>query len=302
MNYAFGFARGDYVVVYDAEDEPEPGQLRAALAAFLGGPADLACLQARLNIYNPTDSWLTRQFTIEYSALFDALLPALVRLGLPVPLGGTSNHFPVAVLRRLDGWDPYNVTEDADLGLRISRLGGRVAVLDSTTWEEAPPTLRIWIPQRTRWLKGFMQTWLVHMRSPRRLMSELGVVGFVGFQAFIGGIILSALIYPIFVVVILADIASGEEMSMPPSQFGQFLLGLQVFNLVGGYLSGTAIAGIAVARRGFRGMISAIALMPLYWLLISFAAYRAAWQLIRNPYLWEKTPHRPRRSARRRRG
>ena len=302
LNYAFGFARGDYVVVYDAEDEPEPGQLRLALAAFRTGPADLACVQARLNIYNSEASWLTRQFTIEYSTLFDAMLPALVRLGLPVPLGGTSNHFPAETLRGIGGWDPHNVTEDADLGLRIARIGGRVMVLDSTTWEEAPPTFGIWVRQRTRWLKGFMQTWLVHMRSPRRLLAELGLVGFIGFQAFIGGIILSALIYPIFLLLLLDDIASGEVLSVPDSWPGQLVLGLQVFNLVGGTLTGMGIAGVVVARRGFRGMLGSIALMPVYWLLISMAAYRAVWQLIRNPYLWEKTPHRPRRSGRRRRG
>ena len=299
LNYAMAFARGDYIVVYDAEDEPEPDQLRLALAAFQTAPANVWCIQARLNIDNAVANWLTRQFTIEYSALFDALLPALVRLGLPIPLGGTSNHFPRAVLENLGGWDAHNVTEDADLGLRIARAGGRVAVLGSTTWEEAPPTFAIWLPQRTRWLKGFMQTWLVHMRQPRRLLADLGLAGFIGFQAFIGGIILSALIYPVFVVVFAVEVVRGEALGLPQSTIGQVLLALAVFNLVGGYLASTLTAGLAVARRGYRGMMLSVALMPLYWLLISLAAYRAVLHLWLNPHLWEKTPHTRRRTRRR---
>ena len=133
-----------------------------------------ACLQAQLNIYNPRQSWFTRQFTIEYSALFDAILPALEKLRLPVPLGGTSNHFPRATLVEIGAWDPFNVTEDADLGVRLARLGYQTGVLASTTWEEAPPVFRVWLKQRTRWLKGWMQTYLVHTRQLRRLNRELG--------------------------------------------------------------------------------------------------------------------------------
>lgn len=157
LNYALQFARGDFVVVYDAEDRPQPGQLRRAWDVFRQSPPGLACLQAQLNIYNPGRSWFTRQFTIEYSALFDAILPALESLRLPVPLGGTSNHFPRDLLIGLGGWDPYNVTEDADLGIRIARAGYHTGVLASTTWEEAPPVFGVWLKQRTRWLKGWMQ-------------------------------------------------------------------------------------------------------------------------------------------------
>ena len=175
LNYALQFARGDFVVVYDAEDRPQPDQLRRAWEVFRHAPPELGCLQAQLNIYNPRQSWLTRQFTIEYSALFDAILPALERLRLPVPLGGTSNHFPRATLISVGAWDPYNVTEDADLGIRLARQGYRTGVLGSTTWEEAPPVFGIWIKQRTRWLKGWMQTYLVHTRDLRRLNRDLGL-------------------------------------------------------------------------------------------------------------------------------
>jgi hypothetical protein len=196
LNYTLPLARGEYVVIYDAEDRPEPGQLRRALDAFRDGPPNLAVVQARLNLYNATESWLTRHFTIEYCALFDGLLPALDRMKLPIPLGGTSNHFRVSALRWLMAWDPFNVTEDADLGIRLARAGYRCQMLDSTTYEEAPAQFMSWLRQRTRWLKGYMQTWVVHMRFPRALWQELGPRGFLGFQIMVGGTVLSALVPP----------------------------------------------------------------------------------------------------------
>ena len=157
LQYALQLTRGMNVVVFDAEDVPEPDQLRRAAAALAAGAGRLGCLQGRLNIYNPDASWFTRQFAIEYTALFDCILPLLQRLRLPVPLGGTSNHFPRAVLDAVGGWDPFNVTEDADLGIRLARCGYEVGVLASTTWEEAPATASVWSGQRRRWLKGWMR-------------------------------------------------------------------------------------------------------------------------------------------------
>jgi cellulose synthase/poly-beta-1,6-N-acetylglucosamine synthase-like glycosyltransferase len=289
--YALQHARGDYVVVYDAEDCPEPDQLRRALAAFRSGNERLGCLQAQLNIYNSRQSWLTRQFTLEYTALFDAILPALERLRLPVPLGGTSNHFPRAVLDEVGGWDPYNVTEDADLGIRLARSGWQVGVLPSTTWEEAPPTFAIWVKQRTRWLKGWMQTYLVHMRTPMRLWHELGARGFLGLQVLMGGLILSALVHPWFYVLVAADLWQGRLLGVPDGMLGRTLLGVGLFNVVAGYLSAMALGAVAAAQRARHGLALHAVLMPLYWLGISFAAYRALWQLSVAPYYWEKTEH-----------
>lgn len=167
LNYALRRATGDLVVIYDAEDVPEPDQLRRA-AALLATDPTLGCVQARLNVLNDAETWLTRQFAIEYTVLFDCLLPTLDRLGLPVPLGGTSNHFSRAVLEKVGGWDPFNVTEDADLGIRLARTGWTVKVLASTTWEEAPANFKTWLKQRTRWLKGWMQNytpWQTHVFS-----------------------------------------------------------------------------------------------------------------------------------------
>ena len=290
LNYALGLSYGDYVVVYDAEDRPEPDQLRAALAKFRAAPEPLACVQARLNIYNPDETWFTRQFSIEYSALFDAILPMLAAYRLPIPLGGTSNHFPRAVLEHLGGWDPYNVTEDADLGIRLARLGWQTAIVDSTTWEEAPGSLRIWIPQRTRWLKGWMQTYLVHTRAPVQLGRDLGFRRALGLHIYIAGLILSSLAHPVMYLMLAAHWLSGQTFAPPDGTLNALVWWSAWASLGVGYLSSILVAVIAVRRR-HPALIASALWMPLYWLLISFAAYRALWQLYRDPFLWEKTPH-----------
>jgi cellulose synthase/poly-beta-1,6-N-acetylglucosamine synthase-like glycosyltransferase len=255
------------------------------------------CVQARLALYNSRPGWVARQFMLEYAALFDALLPALERLGVPIPLGGTSNHFPRSVLEELGGWDAYNVTEDADLGMRIARVGGRVGVLDSTTYEEAPDQFSIWLPQRTRWMKGFMQTWLVHMRRPGRSMKELGLKGFFAFNALLGGIVLSALVHPIFLAVLLWELAAGRALVPPETALGGAMFALALFNLLAGYGTAILLAALAAWRRGLGWLMPHLLFMPLYWLMISLAAYRAALQLVTKPYYWEKTPHRARHSV-----
>jgi cellulose synthase/poly-beta-1,6-N-acetylglucosamine synthase-like glycosyltransferase len=304
LNYALPLARGDYVVIYDAEDRPEPGQLRQALNAFRAGPPNLAAVQARLNLYNAGHNWLTSQFTIEYCALFDGILPALDRLNLPLPLGGTSNHFRTAALNWLMAWDPFNVTEDADLGMRLARNGYSCRVLRSTTYEEAPPRLMSWLRQRTRWLKGYVQTWLVHMRSPSALWRELGPSGFLAFQIMLGGTILSALAHPWFYVLVGFELADGGVLVRPSSAFGWLFWLIAGFDLSAGYLAAMGLGLLAVHRRGYRALLKQIPLMPVYWLLISAAAYRALWQFMTARFEWEKTEHglrsrRPRASRRR---
>src|SRR6201996_7657145 len=169
-NFALRFARGEYLVVYDAEDRPEPDQLRKVVATFRRSSPDTVCLQCRLNYYNANENWLTRMFTLDYALWFDQVLPGLERLGMPIPLGGTSNHFRIDVLRELHAWDPFHVTEDADLGIRIGQMGYRVGVVDSTTFEEASCQAGQWLRQRSRWIKGYMQTLLVHTRRPMQLL------------------------------------------------------------------------------------------------------------------------------------
>lgn len=298
LNYALQFARGDYVVVYDAEDAPEPDQLRQAIATFAESPAGTVCLQGRLNIHNVREGWLTRQFALEYSVLFDVILPGLTRLGLPIPLGGTSNHFPRPVLDRWLGWDPFNVTEDADLGIRLARTGGHVDILSSTTWEEAPVRLGSWFRQRTRWIKGWMQTYLVHTRQPLRLLRELGPAAFVGFHIYSGGLILSALVFPHFCALVAIEVWQSSWLSLPESLPSGALWSLAIFNLTVAYLTSVVGAVVAAWRRKRIWLIGEVLLMPVYWVLISFAAYRAVFQLATAPHFWEKTEHRPRNRRR----
>ena len=296
LNYALKFARGDFVVVFDAEDMPQPDQLRRALATFRASSANTFCLQGRLNIHNTHDGWLVRQFALEYAVLFGLTLPGLVRLNLPVPLGGTSNHFPRAVLERWSGWDPFNVTEDADLGIRLRRTGGRIGMLDSVTWEEAPERFGVWLRQRTRWLKGWMQTYLVHNRQPIQLWRDLGPAAFVGFHLYSGGLILSALVFPIFCTLAVVDLWRGYWLSNFHTPVERIVWAIAVFNLATAYVGSVVAAWIAAWRMGSMRLALGAFLMPVYWLLISLAAYRALFQLMTSPYRWEKTEHRPRTS------
>ena len=303
LNYALTLARGDYVCVFDAEDRPEPGQLREAWRLFAAERDDLGCVQGRLAIDNEGASWLSRQFSLEYLMLFDGLLPAFERLDAPMPLGGTSNHFPIRILRKLGGWDAYNVTEDADLGLRLARHGYRARMLGARTYEEAPETFGVWLPQRTRWLKGWMQTYIVHSRRPSRDIQALGPQRWLAMHAHFAGIILSCLLYPFSLAVVGLQIARGEAFGGGASWVEQLLLAAALFSMLAGH--GIAIlhaAAAAIGRNRWR-LILQLPLMPVYWLLISLAAYRALYQLARNPFLWEKTRHglASRRSAKPRR-
>ena len=296
LNYALQMARGEFVAIYDAEDAPEPDQLRKAVAAFQEQGPETACLQARLNIHNRDASWLARQFTIEYCALFDALLPCLARLGLPLPLGGTSNHFRTKALLACGGWDPFNVTEDADLGIRLHRLGWRTAVIDSTTYEEAPQRWSVWLPQRTRWLKGWMQTYLVHTRRLDATVATPTVKGqrfttAVGVHVVLGGLLLSVLVHPLVYVLLIGEIISGHVFERPQSLMGESFWHIAIANFAIGFLASLLLGAVTSWRRGYRALAFRVLLMPLYWLLISIAGYRALWQLVRDPYRWEKTSH-----------
>lgn len=295
---ALPFARGSYLVVYDAEDIPEPDQLKKAVAAYVRGPKNLACVQARLAVDNVRDNWLTRHFAAEYAGLFDVFLPALADLRLPLPLGGTSNHFRTDILRGVGGWDPYNVTEDADLGMRLARFGYLSGVIDSTTHEEAPARLGAWLRQRTRWCKGWLQTWLVHMRSPAVLMRELGFGGFFAFQLLVGGTVLAALVHPFFLAIVLTDAAFGDLFT-PSESLGEALRhGLAVTTLLSGYIGSAALSLVGLARRRLLGSAWVLLLTPVYWIMLSFAAWRGAVHLMLAPHLWEKTEHGLARTSR----
>jgi cellulose synthase/poly-beta-1,6-N-acetylglucosamine synthase-like glycosyltransferase len=297
LNAALPFARGEYTVIYDAEDRPEPDQLLSALECFWRGSGKLACVQSRLTIDNTSDSWLTRLFTAEYCGLFDVFLPALAAWRLPVPLGGSSNHFRTSALREVGGWDPYNVTEDADLGMRLARRGYMTAIISSTTYEEAPAHLTPWLKQRSRWFKGWLQTWAVHMRTPRALYRQLGPAGFVVFQLIVGGTALAALVHPFFAAALLYEVAYAGPGSAGAGAYETFTA-LHKTTFFAGYFASILLALAGLARRKLLRHAYALLLTPLLWFLLSLAAWRGLIQLLRDPYRWEKTEHGLARTSR----
>lgn len=280
LNYALRFARGEIVSIYDAEDRPHPDQLRVAAEAFVAGGARLACVQAPLNWYNRRRNWLTRQFALEYAANFNALLPLYARMGWPLPLGGTSNHVRLSALKAAGGWDAYNVTEDADLGFRLAALGWRLAVIAPPTLEEAPARLPGWLGQRSRWLKGYMQTWGVHMRMLGCLRHGAGAGGVVSLQLTLGAALASAALHAL-------SVAGCAILMMlnPAAAWPALIL------LAAGYASAMACAAAGARRAGFRGRAGDLFSMPAYWLLQTPALGKALRELFLDPYFWDKTEH-----------
>jgi cellulose synthase/poly-beta-1,6-N-acetylglucosamine synthase-like glycosyltransferase len=298
LNAALVLARGSYTAVFDAEDRPAPDQLHRALDVFLAEARSTACVQARLTIDNTGDGWLARLFTAEYAGQFDVLLPGLAQHRLPLPLGGSSNHFRTEALLAVGGWDAYNVTEDADLGMRLARFGYRAAVIHSTTYEEAPARVAPWLRQRTRWFKGWMQTWAVHMREPLKLARALGPAGFATFQLVVGGTVLAALVHPLFIAMLVYGATIGGILPDTEDIAAIIVFSLFGATLAAGYLTSAALGLIGLARRRLLGSAWVLLLMPLHWLLLSLAAWRALYQLVRDPYRWEKTAHGLARTSR----
>ncbi|MDX3926523.1 MAG: glycosyltransferase family 2 protein [Shinella sp.] len=294
LSYALPAARGEYLVIYDAEDRPHPGQLEEAWRAFSANGKGLACLQAPLVIDNARVSWISALFALEYSALFRGLLPLLAATSMPMPLGGTSNHFRTEILKRCGGWDPYNVTEDADLGMRLFRLGYRCGVLTRPTIEDAPTRIKGWSGQRSRWFKGWLQTWLVMMRQPRRLLGELGLPAFAMFQVLIGGLILSSLAHPLLIAYVIHSawvMAASGIQSLGPMVLTLFVL--DMLNIFGSYAVFIALGRATMAPEERRKVGWRWVLTGFYWLLMSAAAWRAFAELLSDPFAWNKTAHQP---------
>lgn len=292
LSYALAGARGEFTVIYDAEDRPHPGQLREAYRRFRAAPERLACLQAPLHIANGRESTVSALFSLEYAGLFRSLLPMLARAGLPLPLGGTSNHFRTHILKDAGGWDPFNVTEDADLGLRLHRLGYRAGVLSLPTIEDAPVRFRVWLNQRTRWYKGWTQTWLVTMRAPLALTREIGFKASVAFHLLVGGLILSSLVHPL-IVVLVANAVPGLLSGRAPEGREALLLAIDTFNILGSYWIFRQMGMKRMTAQERRAVGWRQLALPLYWLALSFAAWRALPELVRKPFFWSKTPHEP---------
>jgi len=271
------------------EPENDPLQLRRAVAAFADLPPAIACLQAKLSYHNVDQNLITRWFTAEYELWFGQLLPGLVARNAPLPLGGTSNHFRRDTLVEVGAWDPFNVTEDADLGIRLHRAGYRTQVLDSTTLEEANSDFVNWVKQRSRWYKGYLQTWLVHMRHPRVLWRQLGPGGFLGFNLFVGGTPLVAILNPIFwALTVLWFLARPEWVN---ALFPAWLYYASLFSMVVGNAAVTYMAMVSARTTRHPSLVIAAALQPGYWVMMSVAALKALIQLVHTPSFWEKTVH-----------
>jgi cellulose synthase/poly-beta-1,6-N-acetylglucosamine synthase-like glycosyltransferase len=289
-NFGLQFTRGEYVVIFDAEDKPDRDQLKKAYIAFRKGGEKMVVVQAALNYFNRGENFLTRMFTLEYSFWFDYMLPGLSKLKLPIPLGGTSNHFRTDMLRELGAWDPFNVTEDADLGIRASAKGFTVGVVNSTTYEEANKEAWNWIRQRSRWIKGYMQTTLVHTRRPRRLVQAAGWKQSLGFLLLIGGTPATFLAAPplaILSIIQLFTIAPGTSVGW----LSQTVLAMSLFNFLFGNAIMIYLNVLAVFKRRYYDLVLFALLNPLYWNFHIFASYKAGIQLITKPFYWEKTNH-----------
>lgn len=288
-NYGLQFATGEIVTIYDAEDLPEPLQLRRVVAAFADLPEDVACIQARLAYHNGHQNMLTGWFTAEYGLWFGYLLPGLMSTESPIPLGGTSNHLKHPVLDKIGAWDPHNVTEDADLGLRISASGYHTAVVDSVTLEEANSDPINWIRQRSRWYKGYLQTWLVHMRRPLALVRTIGVRNFIRFNLVLAGTpIVAVLNLGFWLITAMWFLGQPELIG---AVFPAFIYFPALIALVFGNFATLYMNMIALREDDRSDLLGAALTVPLFWLMMSIAAAKGTYQLIRNPSYWEKTFH-----------
>jgi cellulose synthase/poly-beta-1,6-N-acetylglucosamine synthase-like glycosyltransferase len=288
-NYGLIHARGEYVVIFDAEDIPQPDQLKKIVVAFRKSPSDIACIQSKLNYYNSHQNLLTRWFTVEYSMWFDLFLPGLSASNAPIPLGGTSNHFKREVLVEIGAWDPYNVTEDADLGIRLFKRGYKTAIVESTTFEEANSQVYNWIRQRSRWIKGYIQTWLVHMRNPIRLIKDIEFEGFFSFQFVVGGTFFAALLNPIYWL--LTTVWFLVEWKFIQVIFPGLVYFLGALCLFVGNFAFTYMNVAGALRREQYDMVKVALISPIYWALASVAAWMGFIQLLYKPHFWEKTTH-----------
>jgi glycosyltransferase XagB len=288
-NVGLFLAKGEFLVIYDAEDKPDPDQLKKAVVAFGRGGRSLACVQAALNYWNAEENALTRMFTLEYSFWFDYMLPGLDASRMPIPLGGTSNHFRTDALRRLGGWDPFNVTEDADIGIRAAALGRTVSVINSTTFEEANRAYGNFIRQRSRWIKGYLQTTLVHLRQPIALLRMIGPRSAFGFALLVGGTPLTFLCVPLLYALFAVSLA------LPPGALAPYFPGWVLWSGLTNLLIGNSlmiyVSMMGAFKRGRYRLVAWGLVNPLYWLMHSISAYKALWQLITRPHYWEKTTH-----------
>lgn len=288
MNFALDFCRGSIIGVYDAEDAPHPDQIHHIVRRFHERGPQVACLQGLLDFYNPRTNWLSRCFTVEYSTWFRVFLPGLERLGFAVPLGGTTLFFRRLALEKLGGWDAHNVTEDADLGIRLARHGYRTEIVHTATEEEANCRFVPWVKQRSRWLKGFAITWAVHMRSPLKLLKELGFKKFLGVQILFVGTLSQFLLAPLLWTFWLIPLGVGHPLQNVVGAGTLLTLGI-VFLL--SELVTIVVGMFAVSDKKHRFLVPWVPTMHFYFPMGTLAAYKAIYELLTQPFYWDKTTH-----------
>jgi cellulose synthase/poly-beta-1,6-N-acetylglucosamine synthase-like glycosyltransferase len=288
LNHALDHARGAIIGVYDAEDAPEPDQIHKVVKRFQRSGPEVACLQGVLDYYNPRTNWLSRCFTIEYAGWFRLVLPGLARLNMVIPLGGTTLFFRRDVLDQLGAWDAHNVTEDADLGIRLARHGYRTELIDTVTFEEANCRPVHWVKQRSRWIKGYIMTWAVHMRQPRLLWRQLGPKGFIGFQVLFLGTIAQFLMAPLLWSFLVVTFGFGHPLfaAMPATAVWAMLT---VFFL--SEVANILIGAIGLCRTRHDLSLLWVLTLKVYYPLASLAAYKGLMELATRPFYWDKTTH-----------
>lgn len=288
LNYALDFCRGSIIGVWDAEDAPEPDQIEKVVTRFEDAPANVACLQGVLDYYNAKSNWIARCFAIEYATWWRMILPGVARMGLVIPLGGTTLFFRRTVLEELHGWDAHNVTEDADLGVRLARRGYVTELIPTVTFEEANCRAWPWVKQRSRWLKGFLITWLVHMRNPRALLRDLGFIRFLGVQALLLATFVqfaaAPLLWSFWITLAGYDHPVALTLGAPAAIFmAWFFLCAAVLNLM--------ISMVAVCGPRHRHLMLYVFMLPFYFLLATISACKALKEMVFQPFYWDKTQH-----------
>jgi cellulose synthase/poly-beta-1,6-N-acetylglucosamine synthase-like glycosyltransferase len=288
LNFGLKFVRGKYLTVYDAEDIPHPSQLKIMVEQFSQAGDEIACLQAKLGMFNQKENLLTKYFAIEYSIWFDFILPGLERTKLLQPLGGTSNHFITSKLKQIGGWDAYNVTEDADLGVRLALHNYRIKMIESVTLEEAPIYVGNWLRQRSRWIKGYIQTYFVHMRDYKNLYNKLKLRGFLSFQLLLGLPNLIFLFNPL-----MWAIYCSYQFGIGHNEIYlyKYLARFWEFNFLFSYFSSLAYAFTSIRRNNWANSWWNFIIFPFYYSLHNIASIKSFWQLLTNPHYWEKTTH-----------
>ena len=288
LNYALDFCRGSIIGVWDAEDAPEPDQIEKVVMRFQDAPDNVACLQGVLDYYNSRTNWLSRCFTIEYAMWWRVVLPGVARLGLVIPLGGTTLFFRRSILEELCGWDAHNVTEDADLGIRLARMGYVTELIPTVTYEEANCRTWPWVKQRSRWLKGFLITWLVHMRSPRALLRDLGFVRFLGVQTLLLATFAQFACAPLLWSFWITLLGFQHPLSVT---LGNPVTAFMIWIFIGSEIINLLVSVIAVSRREHRHLMVYVLSMPFYYPLAALSAYKAIKEMVAEPFYWDKTQH-----------